>query len=60
MRVAGSLPVSAHSGASGLCSGAAEKLSDLQDALPNHPSIPDFADLKQDCACMPCMYRDSG
>jgi hypothetical protein len=36
-RVAGSLLVSEWSGASEACSGAAEKLSDLQNALLNYP-----------------------
>jgi hypothetical protein len=38
--VVGGVLVSEHSMASGACSGAAEKLSDLQDAFPNHPVFP--------------------
>jgi hypothetical protein len=38
--VAGSLQVSGCSRVSGACSGAAEKLSNFQYALPNYPVYP--------------------
>jgi hypothetical protein len=60
VRVAGCLQVSGCSGVFGVCSGAAEKLSDLRYASLITLSILDFADLKPNRASLPSMRISRG
>jgi hypothetical protein len=54
-RVAGNLPVSVCSRASGASSGAAKELPDLQDAFCNHPVYPRIC-RPQVKLCLPALH----